>query len=105
MTGTMRSTAENWSCGYEPEPRNWVCAKDATWHGFRMTEDGWNIAAMMASCDDHLPRMGSNADFVHPMKSACGIPESRFVWPENFCYLDEEEGAETLLAEAEAVSV
>jgi hypothetical protein len=67
-----------------------------------MSVDLTEIAAMRASCDDHLVYMGKNADWVHPMKSACGIPGSRFVWPENFCYL--ETGAESLLAAAEAVS-
>lgn len=86
--GTMRPAAENWSCGYEPEPKNWVCAKPATWHGFRLTEDGKEIASMMASCDDHLIDMGKRTDYRHPMKSACGLPGSRFKWPENECYLD-----------------
>lgn len=93
-TQTMRPTAENWSCGYEPAGE-FVCAKPATWHGFQLDVEMKEIAAMHASCDDHLVYMGKHADWVHPMKSACGIPGSRFQWPENFCYL--ENGPEALL--------
>jgi hypothetical protein len=43
------------------------------------------------------------AHFEHPMQSACGITGSRFVWPENFCYV--EWGDEALVAETAAEEV
>lgn len=86
--GTQRPTAENWSCGFEPNevPADW-CAKPATWHGFQMDAEMAHIVAMRASCDDHLVYMGKHADWVHPMKSVCGLPGSRFRWPKNECYI------------------
>lgn len=96
----MRPTAENWSCGFEPEPKNWVCAKDATWHAFRLTPDRKGIESMMASCDDHMLRMSANADWMHPMRSVCGLPGSRFRWPENECYTELKISIGALQAEA-----
>ena len=89
MSGGMRPTAENWSCGFELLEGAFVCAQPATWHGFRLTYDGSGIiASMMACCDPHKERMVACADFVHPMGSVCGLPGSRFRWPENECYMD-----------------
>jgi len=77
--------ALNWTCGFSPSgPLE--CLDVATWHGFRLTDDGTAIDCMMAACDDHRPRM--QAHFEHPMQSACGITGSRFAWPENVCYID-----------------
>ena len=100
---SMRPTDENWSCGFEPAPETFVCGKTATWHGFRLSEDGSNIDSMMASCDDHKVRMEANADYVHAMAHSCGLPGSRFVWPENYCYTDWY--LDTLTAEAALESV
>lgn len=91
----------NWTCGFSPEgPLE--CLDAATWHGFRLTEDGRNIDCMMAACDDHRQRM--LAHFEHPMRSACGITGSRFRWPENYCYVDWGD-AEPALAGAVLVGV
>lgn len=75
----------NWTCGLSPEDAL-ECLNVATWHGFRLTDDGLRIECMLASCDAHRDRM--QADYSHPMDSACGIAGSRFKWPENFCYLE-----------------
>jgi hypothetical protein len=75
----------NWTCGFSPDgPLE--CLDVATWHGFQLTDDGQNIECMMASCDVHRAKM--RAHFEHPMQSACGLAGSRFVWPENFCYVE-----------------
>lgn len=87
MTQTTRPAAENWSCGYEPEPNAWVCEAAATWHGFRLT-DGTAIDSMMSSCDQHITRMRARADYAHEMSYSCALPGSRFKWPENVCYTD-----------------
>lgn len=77
--------AMNWTCGFSPDgPME--CLDVATRHGFQLTEDGQHIAYMMASCDEHRALM--EAHFEHPMESACGIAGSRFVWPENVCYVN-----------------
>ena len=77
--------ALNWTCGYSPDgPLE--CLDAATWHGFRLTDDGLNIDSMFAACDTHRSLMP--ADYVHPMDSPCGVAGSRFVWPENLCYVE-----------------
>ena len=77
--------ALNWTCGFSPDgPLE--CLDVATWHGFRLTDDGLAIECMMAACDAH--RVEMKADYVHPMDTPCGVTDSRFVWPENFCYVD-----------------
>lgn len=74
-----------WTCGFSPDgPLE--CLDVATWHGFILTADGTRIDCMMAACDTHRPDM--RADYEHPMESACGLPGSRFVWPENLCYIE-----------------
>jgi len=99
MTGEPLGPEMNWTCGFSPSgPME--CLDVATWHGFRLTDDGLRIKVMMASCDDHRARM--EADFKHPMQSACGITGSRFVWPENYCYVDWGDGS-ALVVEAEMV--
>lgn len=86
----MDDPSLNWTCGYSPDgPLE--CLDVATWHGFRLTDDGLNIDCMMAACDVHRARM--LAHFEHPMGSACGITNSRFVWPENFCYIEWGDGS------------
>ena len=90
----------NWTCGLSPDDIL-ECLDVATWHGFRLTEDGRNIECMMAACDEHRPRM--KAHFEHPMQSACGLAGSRFMWPENFCYLEWGDGTPALVGEAELV--
>jgi hypothetical protein len=86
MTGRgLLDPSLNWTCGFSPDgPLE--CLDVATWHGFRLTDDGSGIESMMAACDDHAARMG--ADFLHPMDTPCCVPGSRFVWPENFCYFE-----------------
>lgn len=77
----------NWTCGFSPEgPLE--CLREATQHGFIIKHEGETYLglSMMASCDEHKDRM--KADYVHEMKSPCGIAGSRFVWPENYCYFD-----------------
>jgi hypothetical protein len=94
--------ALNWTCGFSPDgPLE--CLDVASWHGFRLTDDGLRINSMMASCETHRARM--QADYEHPMQSACGITGSRFVWPENFCYIEWGDdssltGAASVLSEA-----
>lgn len=87
----------NWTCGYSPTgPLE--CLDVATWHGFKLTDDGLHIAWMMASCDDH--RAAMKADYSHPMASACAITGSRFIWPENYCYVEWGDHEHELIAEA-----
>jgi hypothetical protein len=82
--------ALNWTCGFSPDgPLE--CLDAATWHGFRLTDDGSAIDCMMASCETHRALM--RADFDHPMGTACGITGSRFVWPENYCYIEWGDGS------------
>lgn len=91
--GPMLDLALNWTCGLSPGDAL-ECLDVATWHGFKLTDDGRGIAAMMASCEVHRARMG--ADFEHPMQSACGLAGSRFMWPENYCHLDWGDGMPAL---------
>lgn len=77
--------AMNWTCGFSPD-EVLECFGAATWHGFRLTADGREIDCMLASCDTHRHLM--RADYEHPMDTPCGVTGSRFVWPENFCYVD-----------------
>lgn len=75
----------NWTCGLSPD--GWLeCLDVATWHGFRLTDDGLDIECMMASCEAHRSRM--RADYEHPMDTPCGVTGSRFVWPDNYCYIE-----------------
>lgn len=85
----------NWTCGLSPDGVL-ECLDVATWHGFKLTDDGLRIESMMASCEPHRARM--EADFEHLMQSACGISGSRFVWPENYCYIDWGDGTPALAA-------
>ena len=79
--------ALNWTCGYSPDgPLE--CLDDAVWHGFKLTDDGRNIKYMMASCGGHLSNMRARVDWIHAMQSACGLAGSRFMWPENVCYVE-----------------
>ena len=89
-------------CGYAPEPGGLHCNRDATWHGLVLDDPAEHIAAMMESCDDHLPQMKLSADYVHPITHPCCIPGSRFRWPENECYTDWD-GSE-LLGRAEQIA-
>jgi hypothetical protein len=90
-------------CGYSGAPSEPLCGQDAAWHGFVLDGLAERIVAMMECCDDHLHRMKLTADYVHPLKHPCGIPGSRFRWPENECYTDWDEQAEFARA-AEAVT-
>jgi hypothetical protein len=45
----------------------------------------------MASCEQHREVMALSADWVHPMDSACLLPGSRFIWPENQCVMPDED--------------
>jgi hypothetical protein len=86
--GKPRGEWESWVCGFSVTPADPVCHLDATWHGFVLDDPAEAIVAMMSSCDDHLGHMKLTADFVHPLQHPCGIPGSRFRWPENECYTD-----------------
>ena len=88
--GAPREEWEQWICGYLPHrgPGAPACSLDATWHGFVLDDAGELIAAMMSSCDGHLPEMKLNADYVHPHQHPCGVPGSEFWWPDNECRLD-----------------
>lgn len=81
-------------CGYSPSPAELICGADATWHGFVLDDPFKHVIAMMECCDEHLARMKVTADYVHPLKHPCGIPGSRFRWPENECYTEWDEAAE-----------
>ena len=91
---------KTWTCGYSPCPGAIGCARDVAWHGIALDEID---AAGMGSCDEHLPQMKLTADYVHPHEHPCGVPDSRFRWPENACYLDWDEAE--LLAQAAAEPV
>jgi hypothetical protein len=83
-----------WVCGYSPLPGEIVCGRDAAWHGLVLDDPAESVVAVMECCDEHLPRMKLTADFIHRLKHPCGIPGSRFRWPENECYTDWDEAAE-----------
>jgi hypothetical protein len=91
----------NWTCGFSPSGV-FECLDEATVHGFRLTDDGLAIECMMASCEAHAPQMP--ADYRHPMQSACGITGSRFVWPENYCYVEWGDEVPALAGAVEAVA-
>lgn len=82
----------NWSCGFMHSATAPACGRDAVWHGFHITDDG-DIAFMTACCDGHLPVMKLSAEYTHAMDSPCGLPGSKFVWPENHCFLPDTEDA------------
>lgn len=83
------TSASNWTCVYSPSPTSPECGAEALWHGFLLNADGSTIDAMTACCDDHRPVMTRNVDYVHPLTHPCGIPGSRFRWPENVCHMDD----------------
>ena len=83
----------NWTCGFSIDDIS-LCSDEATWHGFLLNEDGSAIQCMMASCDDHLSHLETN--YRHEMQSPCGVPGSRFKWPENHCYIDWDKAEEKL---------
>lgn len=79
-----------WSCGFGENPTDPPCMDPAKWHGIIF--DGANIwqGGAMACCDEHVKFMRRHADYVHEMGSACFLPGSKFVWPENACYMPDE---------------
>ena len=86
----------NWTCGFSPDgPLE--CLREATRHGFKVGGEN-EILSMMASCDEHEHRM--KADYIHEMKSPCGVAGSYFRWPENYCYINWEEEMEAFRSEA-----
>jgi hypothetical protein len=99
--GTPRDASLSLFCGYSPSPRDPACPAESVWHGFVLDDLGRHIIAMMSSCDDHKRAMALTADFIHAVASPCAAPGSRFIWPENYCYLpwDEIEQAFAALAE------
>lgn len=94
----------HWACGFGESVAAPRCDREAVWHAAVMDEGYTEPIAMMACCDEHRSAMDRSATFVHPMDSACGVPGSHFVWPENFCYLPETDGAleEMCMAEVTA---
>jgi hypothetical protein len=38
--------------------------------------------------------MNLSADYVHRIQHPCGIPGSKFRWPDNECYTEWDEGSE-----------
>lgn len=91
--------AFNWSCGYMTSETDPACLADATWHAFKVA-DG-DIEWMAASCERHIGVLELSANYTHRLDSACGLPGSKFKWPENVCYMPDEEI--TAVAAAEAV--
>jgi len=89
--------ALNWSCGYSDTPTSPPCMDPAVWHGIILSEP----IQVMSSCDEHRPIMDLSADYVHEMGSACGLPGSYFIWPDNECILPDD-GTELLAHHAEA---
>ena len=83
-----------WVCGYSAVSGDPICGADATWHGFVLDDPLKRIVAMMESCDEHVHRMSVTADYIHPLKHPCGIPGSKFRWPENECYMEWDETTE-----------
>jgi hypothetical protein len=81
--------AFNWSCGFHNNATDPACLAPAVWHGFIISDED-DITGMMACCDRHLEVMKLSADWVHSIDSPCGLPGSRFRWPENECYLPPE---------------
>lgn len=75
----------NWSCGFHTSATDPACLAPATHHGFK-TVDG-EIEHMAACCERHLGVMELVCNWVHRTDSACGLPDSMFKWPENFCYM------------------
>lgn len=93
--------ATHWACGFGENREAPRCGREAAWHAAVMDEGRTEPIAMMACCDEHRSALERSATFVHPMDSACGLPDSRFVWPENFCYLPEADSALEAMAMAE----
>ena len=90
----LSESREEWQvyvCGHQFSPDALHCNRDATWHGFAIDEHG--IKATMASCDQHRPDMERVTDYIHPLVHPCGIPGSRFRWPENECFTEWDEHA------------
>jgi hypothetical protein len=48
--------------------------------------------------------MALTTDFMHPQQHPCGIPGSRFRWPENECYTDWDESELTEFADSGVVN-
>lgn len=91
-----------WMCGYGARREASRCGSEAVWHGAVLDEGRTELIAMMECCDEHRPVMEAIADFVHELDSACGVPGSRFTWPENICYLPETDGALEAMRRSEA---
>lgn len=83
------SPASNWTCVHSPAASAPPCGAEAVWHGFLLTDGGARIDAMTACCDDHRPAVECLVDYLHPLTHPCGIPGSRFRWPENLCRMDD----------------
>ena len=97
--GPLREEWQIFLCGHAAAPGALHCDRDATWHGFTVDDRTARITAMMESCDEHLPYMKLSADYVHPLQHPCGIPGSKFRWPENECYTEWDETEFAGLAE------
>jgi hypothetical protein len=92
--GKPRGEREAFLCTYAPAAGEMACHRDATWHGFVLGDPAEKIAAMLECCGEHLPQMKLTADFTHQMQHPCGIPGSKFRWPENECFTEWDELAE-----------
>ena len=92
--GPLREEWQVYICGFMLSLDDLHCDADATWHGFKLSEDGTAIKAMMECCDEHLPFIKRVSDYVHPLKHPCGIPGSKFRWPKNECYTEWSEQSE-----------
>lgn len=90
--------ALNWSCGYGEFPTSLPCMDPAVWHG--LIQEGSRITAAMSCCDQHRPIMALSATWIHRMDSACFLPGSCFIWPENECVMPDGEGCLPALTEA-----
>lgn len=105
MSGaSIGEPTEEWRhflCCYSPYPGAPKCQCDATWHGI-VIDDGEGDLIAMESCDEHVAIMRELCDYVHSLEHPCGIPGSKFRWPENECYADWDEQAEFTQAVAVA---
>lgn len=92
--------SEEWQvghCQYAPTPADVLCLADAKWHG--ICEDFKGLEC----CDEHKPIMATLARWIHPLESACGLPDARFIESENRCVVPWSGGVPALSEEASAV--
>jgi hypothetical protein len=73
---------EEWQVGrclYAPTPADVLCLADAVWHGICVDFKG------LECCEEHKPIMATLARWIHPLESACGLPDAEFFEDINRC--------------------